>query len=76
MSHAPGPQHSDFTAHSGNVKTPPSADLRVAGYLTFAHMPPGDEEADRKFGAIRRDYKHLYRQESVLRADAVSCVSF
>jgi hypothetical protein len=38
--------------------------------------PHGDARADRKIDAIRRDYRQRFEQQSVLRADSLSCVSF
>jgi hypothetical protein len=39
-------------------------------------VPTRDRQANAKIEAIRSDYKRQFQQESVLRADAVSCVSF
>ena len=44
--------------------------------LLILLVPRRDGEADRKIEAIRRDYQHQFQQESVLRADAATCVSF
>ena len=38
--------------------------------------PQRDAHADRKIDAIRSDYRRRFEQQSVLRADSVSCVSF
>jgi hypothetical protein len=38
--------------------------------------PWRDAHADRKIDAIRNDYRRRFEQQSVLRADSVSCVSF
>ena len=38
--------------------------------------PHGDARADRQIDAIRADYRQRFEQQSVLRADSVSCVSF
>jgi hypothetical protein len=38
--------------------------------------PLHDEHADRKIDAIRHHYRRRFEQQSVLRADSVSCVSF
>jgi hypothetical protein len=38
--------------------------------------PHGDARADRQIDAIRSDYRRRFEQQSVLRADSVSCVSF
>jgi hypothetical protein len=38
--------------------------------------PLRDAQADRKIDAIRSDYRQRFEQQSVLRADSVSCVSF
>jgi hypothetical protein len=38
--------------------------------------PRHDAHADRKIDAIRSDYRRRFEQQSVLRADSVSCVSF
>jgi hypothetical protein len=39
-------------------------------------VPRRDKQASAKIEAIRSDYKRQFQQESVLRADAASCVSF
>jgi Protein of unknown function (DUF3574) len=44
--------------------------------LLILLVPRRDGEADRKIEAIRRDYQHQFQQESVLRTDAATCVSF
>ena len=38
--------------------------------------PLRDVHADSKIDAIRSDYRQRFEQQSVLRADSVSCVSF
>jgi|KBSSwiStaDraftv2_1062776.scaffolds.fasta_scaffold2129433_1 hypothetical protein len=38
--------------------------------------PLRDAQADRKIDAIRSGYRRRFEQQSVLRADSVSCVSF
>lgn len=44
--------------------------------LLILLVPRRDAQADQKIEAIRSDYRQQFQQESVLRADAVSCVSF
>jgi Protein of unknown function (DUF3574) len=44
--------------------------------LLILLYPRRDREADRKIEQIRRDYKRAFQQQSVLRADDLSCVSF
>jgi hypothetical protein len=44
--------------------------------LLILLVPRRDARAQQKIEAIRSDYRHQFQQESVLRADAVSCVSF
>jgi Protein of unknown function (DUF3574) len=39
-------------------------------------VPRRDREADRKIEQIRSDYKRAFQQQSVLRSDDLSCVSF
>ena len=38
--------------------------------------PQHDAHADRKIDAIRSDYRRRFEQQSVLRADSATCVSF
>jgi Protein of unknown function (DUF3574) len=38
--------------------------------------PPDQENASRRIERIREEYKELFQQESVLRADSRECVSF
>jgi hypothetical protein len=44
--------------------------------LLILLVPLRDAQADAKIEAIRSDYKVAFEQQSVLRADDVSCVSF
>jgi hypothetical protein len=44
--------------------------------LLILLVPRRDAQANAKVEAIRTDYRHQFQQESVLRADAASCVSF
>ena len=54
-----------------------SGTTRVEGAsLLILLYPHGDARADRKIDAIRRDYRERFEQQSVLRADSLSCVSF
>jgi hypothetical protein len=39
-------------------------------------FPRRDAQANENIEAIRREYRHQFQQQSVLRADDVSCVSF
>ena len=39
-------------------------------------VPRRDRDADRKIEQIRSDYKRAFQQQSVLRSDDLSCVSF
>ena len=54
-----------------------SGATRVEGAnLLILLYPQRDARADRKIDAIRRDYRQRFDQQSVLRADSLSCVSF
>jgi Protein of unknown function (DUF3574) len=44
--------------------------------LLILLYPRRDREADAKIEQIRLDYRRAFQQQSVLRADEVSCVSF
>jgi Protein of unknown function (DUF3574) len=44
--------------------------------LLILLYPKQDAEANRKIEQIRSDYKQTFQQQSVLRADEASCVSF
>lgn len=44
--------------------------------LLILLYPRQDAEANRKIEQIRSDYKQTFQQQSVLRADETSCVSF
>jgi Protein of unknown function (DUF3574) len=44
--------------------------------LLILLYPRQDAEANRKIEQIRTDYKQMFQQQSVLRADESSCVSF
>jgi Protein of unknown function (DUF3574) len=44
--------------------------------LLILLYPRSDAQAGAKVEAIRSDYRHQFQQESVLRTDAPSCVSF
>ncbi|MPZ84507.1 MAG: DUF3574 domain-containing protein [Actinophytocola sp.] len=45
-------------------------------YLLILLYPPTDRHANREIEEIRTDYKRLFEQESVLRADSTDRVSF
>ena len=54
-----------------------SGATRVEGAnLLILLYPHGDARADRQIEAIRHDYRQRFEQQSVLRADSMSCVSF
>lgn len=44
--------------------------------LLILLVPRRDRDADARIEQIRREYRRAFQQQSVLRADAVSCVSF
>lgn len=58
-----------FRDSSGNI-------IGEGSKLLILLVPRRDPHASAKIDAIRRDYRRQFQQESVLRADAVSCVSF
>lgn len=58
-----------FRNAAGNV-------IAEGAKLLILLYPRRDDDANEKVEAIRRDYKEQFQQESVLRVDEVSCVSF
>ena len=60
--------YGQFRASSGNIVK------EAAKMLIIWYKPDGDSEA--RIEAVRQAYKSRFAQESVLRADGASCISF
>lgn len=63
-------------AGSGQFRSANGTIVVEGSKLLILLVPRRDAQAHEKIEAIRRDYRHQFQQESVLRTDAVSCVSF
>jgi len=61
---------------SGQFRNASGTIVAEGSKLLILLVPIRDAHADEKVEAIRRDYRWQFQQESVLRADAASCVSF
>lgn len=61
---------------SGQFRNSSGTIIAEGSKLLLLLVPIRDARADEKIEAIRRDYRWQFQQESVLRADAASCVSF
>lgn len=61
---------------SGQFRSANGTIIVEGSKLLILLVPRRDAQAHEKIEAIRRDYRHQFQQESVLRADAASCVSF
>ncbi|RJQ68885.1 DUF3574 domain-containing protein [Pseudonocardiaceae bacterium YIM PH 21723] len=59
----------------GQWRNPAGVITKEPSYLLIL-LYRGDREANGKIQQIREDYKHDYKQDSVLRADSVERVSF
>jgi hypothetical protein len=60
----------------GQFRDPGGATQVEGANLLILLYPQHDAHADRKIDAIRSGYRRRFEQQSVLRADSVSCVSF
>ena len=60
----------------GQFKNSASVIIREPSRVLILFYPLGDPENDKKLEAIRSAYKSTFQQESVLRADASSCIAF
>ena len=54
----------------------PETIIRERSELVILLYPPDQANAGRRIERIREEYKTLFQQESVLRADSRECVSF
>jgi hypothetical protein len=61
---------------TGQFRDASGTTISEGSKLLILLVPRQDREADSKIEAIRRDYLAAFDQQSVLRADGVSCVSF
>jgi hypothetical protein len=61
---------------NGQFRNASGAIIAEGAKLLILLVPIRDARADEKVEAIRSDYRLQFQQESVLRADAASCVSF
>ena len=60
----------------GQFRDAGGATLVEGANVLILLYPHGSARADRQIDAIRNDYRRRFEQQSVLRADSVSCVSF
>ena len=63
-------------AGSGQFRDAGGATQVEGAIVLILLYPLRDAHADRRIDAIRSDYRQRFEQQSVLRADSVSCVSF
>jgi hypothetical protein len=61
---------------SGQFRSASGTIVAEGAKLLILLVPIRDPRANEKVEAIRSDYRWQFQQESVLRADATSCVSF
>jgi Protein of unknown function (DUF3574) len=59
----------------GQFRVPSGTILVEGSKLLILLRPPNDPQAERSIEQIRDDYKRQFQQQSVLRADDLSCVS-
>jgi hypothetical protein len=60
----------------GQFKTSSGELVREKSYVLILLYPPGMREANKRIQEIRKSYKGEFNQESVLRVDSFSFVSF
>lgn len=60
----------------GQFRDGTGATVAEGANVLIVLYPRRDAQADRKIDAIRQHYRQHFEQQSVLRADSVSCVSF
>ena len=60
----------------GQFRDASGAIVKEGSKLLVLLYPRQDREAHRKIEQIRNDYKHQFQQQSVLRSDDLTCVSF
>lgn len=60
----------------GQFRDAAGATLVEGANVLILLYPHGDARADGQIDAIRSDYRRRFEQQSVLRADSLSCVSF
>lgn len=63
-------------AGTGQFRDASGTILVEGAKLLILLYPRQDREADAKIEQIRREYRRAFQQQSVLRADDLSCVSF
>ncbi len=61
---------------SGQFRNASGMIISEGAKLLILLVPQRDAQADEKVETIRSDYRNQFQQESVLRADAATCVSF
>jgi hypothetical protein len=60
----------------GQFRSSSGAIIREKSFLLILFYPPQQQDANKKIQDIRDNYKAQFRQESVLRVDGFSVVSF
>ena len=70
------PQGLTLLTGIGQFRDAQGATMVEGANVLILLYPHGDARAGREIDAIRRDYRQRFDQQSVLRADSLSCVSF